>query len=125
MIVRVIDLTGHNTPLTMRVDTSQLTVELVDGGTPANVQLVAMTDSEYDAVLRLGMFGPRSSPARSTPPPRSARSRPADPGPAGANYSAGPTAAPDDVDVTHPQLRRQPAGCITSSTRATAAPATL
>ena len=58
MIVRVIDLTGHNTPLTMRVDTSQLTVELIDGGTPANVQLVAMTDSEHDAVLRLGMFGP-------------------------------------------------------------------
>ena len=54
----MIDLTGHNTPLTVRVDTSKLTVELIDGGTPANVQLVAMTDSEYDAVLRLGMFGP-------------------------------------------------------------------
>ena len=41
------------------MDTSKLTVEFLDGGTPTNVQLVAMTDSEYDAVRRLGMFGPQ------------------------------------------------------------------
>lgn len=52
MIVRVIDLTGHNTPITMRVDDDTRHAELLDGAAPTNVQVHALSDDEYHAVHR-------------------------------------------------------------------------
>lgn len=56
MIVRVIDLTGRTVPLTVRVEDDTLSAEFLDGGTPTNVHVHALTDAEFHDVRRRGMF---------------------------------------------------------------------
>lgn len=88
MIVRVIDLTGRTVPLTVRVDDDTLSAELLNGGSPTNVHVHALTDAEFHDVRRRGMFAGTALHEKGPTPARRTGAQPT------ASRTCRPTARP-------------------------------